>query len=78
MIDAGTVVTDRVVRWPRPGQPKSSTFHILSLFMSTSVCVEPYINDPLLTKVPLEHDCIVFPYGFPARIRSNSALVINR
>ena len=44
--------------------------------MSTSVCVEPYINDPLLTRVPLEHDCIVFPYGFPARIRSNSALVI--
>jgi hypothetical protein len=34
------------------------------------------VNDPLLTRVPLEHEAMLYPYGFPARIRSNSALTL--
>ena len=33
---------------------------------------EPQVNDPLLTRVPFEHEAVFYPYGFPARIRSNS------
>jgi hypothetical protein len=34
------------------------------------------MNDPLFTRTPLEHERIFYPYGFPARIRSNSAITL--
>jgi hypothetical protein len=42
-----------------------------SICMS-SIALEPVINDPLMTRVPLPHEAVFFPYGFPMRIRSNS------
>ena len=44
--------------------------------MATAIALEPVINDPLLTRVPLRHDRVFYPYGFPTRIRSNSPLVL--
>lgn len=44
--------------------------------MPTTVELQPTVNDPLLTRVPLEYDEIFYPYGFPARIRSNSELTM--
>lgn len=44
--------------------------------MPESLCLEPVVNDPLLTRVPLDYDATFFPYGFPVRIRSNSAITL--
>jgi hypothetical protein len=44
--------------------------------MPVSIALEPTINDPLLTRTPLAYDALFYPYGFPVRLRSNSALVI--
>jgi hypothetical protein len=44
--------------------------------MPAAVALEPTLNDPLLTKTPLNYDKVFYPYGFPARIRSNSALTM--
>lgn len=35
------------------------------------------VSDPLCTLVPLDHDAVFYPYGYPARIRSNSALTLD-
>jgi len=50
---------------------------ILALSMAIAIHPEPVVNDPLLTRVPLEHEAIFYPYGFPARIRSNSAVTLD-
>lgn len=44
--------------------------------MPTALALEPVVNDPLMTRVPLEHEAIVYPYGFPVRVRSNSAITL--
>jgi hypothetical protein len=44
--------------------------------MTTAPALEPTVNDPLLTRVPLLYDGAFYPYGFPARIRSNSPLAL--
>jgi hypothetical protein len=44
--------------------------------MPAAIALEPTVNDPLLTNTPLEYDRVFYPYGFPARIRSNSALTM--
>ena len=44
--------------------------------MSSSLSLDPLINDPLLTRVPLEHEATFYPYGFPVRIRSNSVTTL--
>jgi HPr Serine kinase C-terminal domain len=44
--------------------------------MTGSVLSTPAVNDPLLTTVPLECEVVLYPYGFPVRIRSNSSLTI--
>ena len=35
------------------------------------------ISDPLCTSVPLAHEAVFYPYGYPARIRSNSARALD-
>jgi hypothetical protein len=45
--------------------------------MPTSTADDVRFNDPLLTRTPLEHELLCFPYGFPARIRSNSRLIMD-
>ena len=47
------------------------------LLMSVAIALEPVVNDPLMTRVPLEHEVLVYPYGFPVRIRSNSAITLH-
>jgi len=37
---------------------------------------EPVTNDPLLTRIPLEYEAEFYPYNFPARIRSNSPVIL--
>lgn len=44
--------------------------------MPTAIALETVVNDPLMTRVPLEHEAIVYPYGFPVRVRSNSAITL--
>jgi len=44
--------------------------------MSTGAIEQRAYNDPMLTRTALEHDAIFFPYGFPARIRSNAAVIL--
>ena len=44
--------------------------------MPVEIALEPTINDPLLTRVPLDYDAVFYPYGFPVRLRSNSRLTI--
>jgi HPr Serine kinase C-terminal domain len=44
--------------------------------MASSLSLEPRVNDPLLTRVPLDHEEIFYPYGFPVRIRSNSVTTL--
>lgn len=44
--------------------------------MATSIALEPTLNDPLLTRTPLAYETIRYPYGFPARIRSNSPVTM--
>lgn len=44
--------------------------------MTAAIALEPTVNDPLLTRTPLSHDAVFYPYGFPVRIRSNSLLTI--
>jgi hypothetical protein len=44
--------------------------------VKSSVYLEAPVNDPLLTRVPLEHEAMFYPYGFPARVRSNSAITL--
>lgn len=44
--------------------------------MPVALDLEPAVNDPLLTRVPLEYEALHFPYGFPARIRSNSPITM--
>lgn len=48
----------------------------LNLTMPLAIALEPTINDPLLTRVPLDYDAVFHPYGFPVRLRSNSRLTI--
>ncbi len=38
------------------------------------LALEPVINDPLLTRVPLPHNGVFHPYGFPVRLQSNSPI----
>ena len=45
-------------------------------FMAIAVSLEPVINDPLLTRVPLEYTTLVYPYGFPVMVRSNSIIAM--
>jgi hypothetical protein len=35
------------------------------------------MNDPLLTRVPLDYEATFFPYGFPVKLRSNSRITID-
>jgi hypothetical protein len=51
----------------------------IDTFMSTPDPIRPssIVNDPLLTRIPLEFEATFFPYGFPVRIRSNSKLTID-
>ncbi len=42
-----------------------------------SVHTECLVNDPLLTRVPLQHEALYFPYGFPVRVRSNSTITLD-
>lgn len=44
--------------------------------MSTTATPAIPINDPMLTRTALDHEGVFFPYGFPARIRSNSATTL--
>jgi hypothetical protein len=44
--------------------------------MPSSTALEPLVNDPLLTRVPLEHEAMFYPYGFAVRLRSNSATTL--
>ena len=45
--------------------------------MPTVTAFEPVVGDPLRTKVPLDHEGLFYRYGFPVRIRSNSAIPLN-
>ena len=45
--------------------------------MSSSLAIEPVLNDPLLTRVPLEYEAMFYAYGFPVRICSNSAITLD-
>jgi hypothetical protein len=38
--------------------------------------LECQVNDPLLTRVPLEYEALYYPYGFPVRLRSNSTTTL--
>ncbi|MBV8073638.1 MAG: aldolase [Acidobacteriaceae bacterium] len=38
----------------------------------TQTSSDTLVNDPLSTRVVLEHDALFYPYGYPVRIRSNS------
>jgi hypothetical protein len=40
------------------------------------VALEPVINDPLLTRLPLAHQALFHPYGFAVKLQSNSPLPI--
>ncbi len=44
--------------------------------MTSSRFLECPVNDPLLTRIPLEHEALYYPYGFPVRVRSNSATTL--
>lgn len=44
--------------------------------MPTAIALEPVVNDPLMTRVPLDYDGLFYPYGFPVRIRSNSDITL--
>lgn len=44
--------------------------------MHHSAVREPVVNDPLHTRVTLDHEATFYPYGFPVRLRSNSAIAI--
>lgn len=44
--------------------------------MATSLSLEPRINDPLFTRIALEHEQMFYPYGFPVRLRSNSTITL--
>jgi HPr Serine kinase C-terminal domain len=45
--------------------------------MARSIPVDSLVNDPLLTRVPFEYEAMFYPYGFPVRIRSNSATTMD-
>jgi hypothetical protein len=51
-------------------------FFELENSVKTSLALESPVNDPLLTRVPLSYEATYYPYGFPARIRSNSAVIL--
>jgi hypothetical protein len=40
------------------------------------VTLVPSTNDPLLTRTPLDHEGLFYPYKFPVRIRSNSPVTL--
>jgi HPr Serine kinase C-terminal domain len=42
----------------------------------TSAHADIVVNDPLCTSVPLDHEGTFYPYGYPVRIRSNSAVTL--
>jgi hypothetical protein len=44
--------------------------------MPTAAELDRVLEDPLLTTVPLEYEALFYPYGFPARIRSNAAIIL--
>lgn len=44
--------------------------------MKTLLRLESPVNDPLLTRVPLQYEAMYYPYGFPARVRSTSATTL--
>ncbi len=41
------------------------------------LALEPVINDPLLTRLPLKHQAVFYPYGFPVKLQSNSPIPIS-
>jgi hypothetical protein len=42
----------------------------------SAIPAAPVVNDPLLSRIRLEHEAMLYPYGFPAKIRSNSATTL--
>ena len=44
--------------------------------MKSLLNLERQVNDPLLTRVPFEYEALYYPYGFPVRVRSNSATTL--
>lgn len=45
--------------------------------MADPIFVEPAINDPLLTRVRFGYEGFFYPQGYRARLRSNSALILD-
>ena len=45
--------------------------------MPISASLEPVVNDPLLTRVPLAYEDVFYPYGYPVRLRSNSVTTLD-
>jgi hypothetical protein len=41
-----------------------------------STSCEVLVNDPLLTRVPLDYEAMFYPHGYPVRIRSNSSTTL--
>jgi len=41
-----------------------------------STACEELVNDPLLTRVPLDYEATFYLYGYPVRIRSNSSTTL--
>ncbi len=46
------------------------------LLTAKSLALDFPVNDPLLTRVRLEHEATFYPYGFPVKLRSNSVVAI--
>jgi hypothetical protein len=44
--------------------------------VKSSLHLECRVNDPLLTRVPLDYEALYYPYGFPVRVRSNSTTTL--
>jgi hypothetical protein len=44
--------------------------------MPKATANEPAVEDPLKTRVALEYEGLFYPFGYPVRIRSNSALTL--
>jgi hypothetical protein len=48
----------------------------LEMIPMRSISCEVPVNDPLFSRVPLEHDAMFYPHGYPVRIRSNSSFTL--
>lgn len=62
--------------WLRPSKSRPGRKRLIETIPPPTSRSLERMNDPLLVRTKMTHECEIYPYGFPVRLASNSPLVM--